>query len=64
MILIGGAPELNENFRYFIKKLRSLNLKVIDRCNLTVLHEKGQEKTAMFLAKNKVAITASLPCYK
>ena len=61
--ITGGAPELNENFKFFIKELRSLNLKIIDRCNLTVLHEKGQEKTALFLAENKVAITASLPCY-
>ena len=61
--ITGGAPELNRNFKYFVKELRSLNLSVIDRCNLTVLHEKGQENTALFLAKNKVAITASLPCY-
>ena len=61
--ITGGAPELNENFKFLIKELRSLNLKIIDRCNLTVLHEKGQEKTALFLANNKVAITASLPCY-
>ncbi len=61
--ITGGAPELNKNFKYFVKELRSLNLSIIDRCNLTVLHEKGQEKTALFLAKNNVAITASLPCY-
>ncbi len=61
--ITGGAPELNENFKYFIRELRLLKLKIIDRCNLTVLHEKGQENTALFLAKNKVAITASLPCY-
>src|SRR5215467_11275412 len=36
---------------------------VIDRCNLTVLFEPGQENTAEFLAANKVEITASLPCY-
>ena len=28
-----------------------------------MLHEKGQENTALFLSKNKVSITASLPCY-
>ena len=61
--ITGGAPELNEHFKYLIKELKALNLKIIDRCNLTVLHEKGQEKTAMFLAENNVAITASLPCY-
>ena len=53
--ITGGAPELNDNFKYFIKELRLLKLKIIDRCNLTVLHEKGQENTALFLAKNKVS---------
>ena len=28
-----------------------------------MLHEKGQENTALFLSKNKVSIIASLPCY-
>ena len=36
---------------------------VIDRCNLTVLFEPGQETLAEFLAANQVEITASLPCY-
>ncbi len=61
--ITGGAPELNQNFKYFVNQLRLLKLKVIDRCNLTVLHEKGQEKTAEFLADNEVEIVASLPCY-
>ena len=61
--ITGGAPELNANFRYFILELKKRNLHIIDRCNLTVLHEKGQENTAEFLAKNNVEIVASLPCY-
>ncbi|KAK5019901.1 hypothetical protein LTR39_000057 [Cryomyces antarcticus] len=36
---------------------------IIDRCNLVVLFEKGQEDLASFLADNKVDIIASLPCY-
>jgi len=36
---------------------------VIDRCNLTVLFEPGQEDTAEFLARHEVEIVASLPCY-
>ena len=39
------------------------DIEVIDRCNLTVLFEPGQENTAAFLAENKVKIVASLPCY-
>ncbi len=61
--ITGGAPELNSNFKYFITELKKRNFHIIDRCNLTVLHEKGQENTAEFLAKNKVEIVASLPCY-
>src|SRR5258708_31900312 len=36
---------------------------VIDRCNLTVLEEPGQEDLAEFLARERVEVTASLPCY-
>lgn len=59
----GGAPELNSNFIYLVRRLRKLEVNIIDRCNLTVLLEKGQEGTAEFLAENKVMIFASLPCY-
>ena len=61
--LTGGAPELNIYFRALVAEARSLGVKVIDRCNLTILFEPGQETLAQFLADNKVAITASLPCY-
>jgi len=36
---------------------------MIDRCNLTVLFEPGQEDLAEFLAEHKVQVVASLPCY-
>jgi radical SAM/Cys-rich protein len=36
---------------------------LIDRCNLTVLSEPGQEDLAAFLAEHHVEVTASLPCY-
>ena len=61
--LTGGAPELNPNFRYLITEARKLNVHVIDRCNLTVLFEPGQEGLAQFLADHQVEIVASLPCY-
>jgi radical SAM/Cys-rich protein len=61
--LTGGAPELNPHFRYLVTEARKLNIHVIDRCNLTVLHETGQEDTADFLAQHGVEIVASLPCY-
>ena len=61
--LTGGAPELNPHFRDLVKYARSLGVEVIDRCNLTILFEQGQEDLADFLAEHGVNVTASLPCY-
>lgn len=61
--LTGGAPELNPHFRYLVREARALDVHVIDRCNLTVLLEPGQEDLADFLAEQQVEICASLPCY-
>lgn len=61
--LTGGAPELNGHFRSLVMRARAIGVHVIDRCNLTVLEEPGQEGLAEFLAHQQVEITASLPCY-
>ena len=61
--LTGGAPELNEHFRRMVRSARGLGVAVIDRCNLTILSEPGQEDLAQFLAQQRVEIVASLPCY-
>jgi radical SAM/Cys-rich protein len=61
--LTGGAPELNPHFRYLVRAARAMGVRVIDRCNLTVLFEPGQEDLAEFLASQQVEVTASLPCY-
>ena len=61
--LTGGAPELHPGFRDLVRAARALDRRVIDRCNLTVLFEAGQEDTAEFLAEQEVEIVASLPCY-
>ena len=61
--ITGGAPELNPHFRELVERARSLGVHVIDRCNLTVLEEPGQEGLAEFLASEDVEVTASLPCY-
>jgi radical SAM/Cys-rich protein len=59
----GGAPELNPHFRALVLGARARGARVMDRCNLTVLEQPGQEDTAAFLAANEVEIVASLPCY-
>ena len=61
--ITGGAPELNPSFRELVARAREMSVHVIDRCNLTVLEEPGQEDLPEFLSRNEVEITASLPCY-
>ena len=61
--LTGGAPELNPEFRRLVSAATAIGIKVIDRCNLTILFEPGQEGLGQFLAENNVEIVASLPCY-
>lgn len=61
--LTGGAPELNLHFRHIVRQARLDGMKVIDRCNLTILFEPGQDDLAEFLAEQRVEIIASLPCY-
>ncbi|HEX9397568.1 MAG TPA: arsenosugar biosynthesis radical SAM (seleno)protein ArsS [Burkholderiales bacterium] len=59
----GGAPEIHPHFRELVERARELGVHVIDRCNLTVLEEPGQEGLGVFLKENAVEIIASLPCY-
>jgi radical SAM/Cys-rich protein len=61
--ITGGAPELNPHFRRLVRAARDLGVRVIDRCNLTILEVAGQEDLAEFLMLEQVEITASLPCY-
>ena len=61
--LTGGAPEMNPHFRHLVDSARELGLRVVDRCNLTILEEPGYEDLADFLANRRVEIVASLPCY-
>jgi radical SAM/Cys-rich protein len=63
--LTGGAPEMIPDFHYFIKQVTSLEPQrhIIDRCNLTILLEQGYQDLGEFLARHKVEIIASMPCY-
>ena len=61
--LTGGAPELNPSFRSLVDAAVKHGVRVIDRCNLTILIEPGQEDLAEFLAGRRVGVVASLPCY-
>jgi radical SAM/Cys-rich protein len=63
--ITGGAPEMIPDFRYLIERIKSMDSprQVIDRCNLTILIEPGYEDLPEFLARHRVEIIASLPCY-
>ena len=61
--LTGGAPELHQGFRELVVRARATGARVLDRCNLTILSEPGQETLADFLAEHQVGVVASLPCY-
>ncbi len=61
--LTGGAPELHKQFKPLVEAGKRKGCRVIDRCNLTVLLEPGQEQLAEYLSDSGVDIVASLPCY-
>jgi radical SAM/Cys-rich protein len=61
--LTGGAPELNRHFRELVVAARTRGVRVIDRCNLTILEEPGHGDLAAFLAAHEVEVVASMPCY-
>jgi hypothetical protein len=42
--------------RHIVLEARALGLTVLDRCNLTVLMEPGQEDLGQFLADNQVQV--------
>jgi radical SAM/Cys-rich protein len=61
--ITGGAPELNANFRRIVTASVAAGRDVMDRCNLTILSEPGQDDLGAFLAAHRVHVVASLPCY-
>lgn len=66
--LTGGSPEANPNFRTLVREVRKLGIKVMDRCNPTIIGFRDREGTQYdwipeFLAEHEVMVVASLPCY-
>ena len=61
--ITGGAPEMNTAFRPLVEGASALGVEIIDRCNLTVLMEPDMDRLGEFLARHRVRIVASLPCY-
>jgi radical SAM/Cys-rich protein len=61
--ITGGAPELCPDFRRLVEGMDGMGIQIIDRCNLTVFEEKGQKDLPEFLARHRIRVIASLPCY-
>ena len=61
--LTGGSPEMNPYFCYLVEAASKMGVRVMDRCNPTILEEKGYEYLAEFLAKHEVIVIASMPCH-
>ena len=62
--ITGGAPEMNPHFRWFVEACRSIDVHVMNRCNLTIIeaHEKYADLPEFF-AKNKIQVISSLPYF-
>lgn len=62
--LTGGAPEMNPDFRWFVEELVSRGLKVMVRCNLTIIVANPKyHDLPSFYAERRVHIVSSLPFY-
>jgi radical SAM/Cys-rich protein len=60
----GGAPELHPDFRWFVDEAVRRGVRVIDRCNLTVLLLPRNAGLIEFLADRGVEVVCSLPHYR
>jgi radical SAM/Cys-rich protein len=67
--ITGGSPEMNPSFRWMVESFRGLGLRVMDRCNPTIIGHvdratgAGYEWVPDFLAMHEVTVIASMPCY-
>ena len=62
--ITGGAPELNPDFRWFVREVRALGRHVIDRCNLTLIETAAHADLPEFFAAHQVEVVCSLPHYR
>jgi radical SAM/Cys-rich protein len=65
----GGSPEMNPSFRWMVETFSDAGLHVMDRCNPTIIEHvdrdtgEGYGWVPGFLARHRVEVVASLPCY-
>lgn len=63
--ITGGAPEMHPDFRWLVEELSASNIKVMVRCNLTIIlaNPKYHDLPAFF-ATHGVHVVSSLPFYE
>ncbi len=62
--ITGGAPEMNQHFRWFVEECTKLGKKVINRCNLTIIESNPKyHDLPQFFKDNNVHIISSLPYF-
>jgi radical SAM/Cys-rich protein len=62
--ITGGAPEMNENFRWLVEECTKHGIKVMNRCNLTIIQANPKyHDLPQFFADNKVHVISSLPYF-
>ncbi|HET6726341.1 MAG TPA: arsenosugar biosynthesis radical SAM (seleno)protein ArsS [Gammaproteobacteria bacterium] len=61
--ITGGSPEMNPYFRDLVVAARGLGVHVMDRCNPTIIEERGYDWVPAFLVEQRVEVVASMPCY-
>ncbi len=62
--ITGGAPEMNPHFRWFVEECSRLGVKVMNRCNLTIIEaNKKYYDLPEFFAKHQIQIISSLPYF-
>jgi radical SAM/Cys-rich protein len=63
--LTGGAPEMNPHFRWFVEELSRRPVKVLVRCNLTIIMASDfYGELPEFFARHRVEVVSSLPFYQ
>jgi radical SAM/Cys-rich protein len=60
----GGSPEINPHFEYLVQRLAQMGVRLLVRCNLTVLLEPEREHLPEFFREHRVELVCSLPYFQ
>ncbi len=66
VVLTGGTPEMNPDFRWFIEEIKKANpsVNIVVRCNLTIIRSnKKYHDLPDFFKQHNIEVVSSLPFY-